>query len=210
MVSIILGIVFILLFSLGCYNIWWAINDYNNGKYSYERSFEKEKLETFIIDLDTSQQYEEWFCPDNRFVPFDDRIKVDMSKTVVFEKKPYRSVDIALTCYIDTQAAIESYNHYFESAKKTNEMFPSLPRDEYITKRINPNYEYSYKASTIFNENFWSWYFFSEYVPVPEVRIRYKNVIFRFTDYSVQRNSRINATIDLLWADYERYKEEME
>jgi len=36
--------------------------------------------------------------------------------------------------------------------------------------------------------------------------IRYKNLVFTFSENAVERESRIGEAIDQLWADYEQYK----
>ena len=40
------------------------------------------------------------------------------------------------------------------------------------------------------------------------VGIRYKNVVFEFSEHSHQRKSRIGEVIDRLMAEYEQYKSE--
>jgi len=113
-------------------------------------------------------------------------------------------VDISLTYYTDSQSAIESY----VSGLKLNETYPM--GHKYVYCKLNADYEYFYSDTyTRANENYLFLYRTPSGEYVSEVKIRYKNVIFRFGEYSHLRESRIGEAIDMLWADYERYKEGM-
>jgi len=78
-ISILFGIaVFI-----GCCIIGAAIYISYYG-YSHNLSVDRKKLESFYVDLDTAQQYEEWFCPDERIMPIDDYFELYLIKTIKY------------------------------------------------------------------------------------------------------------------------------
>ena len=118
-------------FLLVCCLVVLFIHIINKG-YSYELSIGRENLEAFMLDLDTQQQYEEWFCPEERIER--DECLV-LSREIKFEDEPYRWVDVTLECYPDTQAAVESYNYHFNLERKYSPEITQI-------KILNADYDY--------------------------------------------------------------------
>ena len=201
--SIISAATILLVFSLGCYLVRIAVNGMKNG-FSYELNIDKEKLETLIIDLDTPQQYEEWFCPDELFSSFAEYSI--MSKNVEL-KRPDGSIDIKLFYYSDAKAAIQSFDYHFKLEEEMKKLFPEMYHAEYKRKKLNEEYEYCFTNTRASPGPF---LFLVPDSYVSEVKIRLCNVVIEFDEFSYQRKSRIGEAIDQLWANYERYKEEME
>jgi len=169
--------------------------------YTYEISVDSKRLESFFVDFDTPQQYEDWFCPDERRVTTDYLLRstLEMRKSIVLEKT-HSEVYVRITCFVDMPYAIECYNSRLQHRRD----IPYRQR-----KNISAEYEYAigdaytYKAYN----GFW-------YEPDGEynstIAIRYKFTVFEFFEETDEpRESRLGEAIDQLWADYERYREEM-
>jgi len=197
--SIVYGASFLLACALFLFSIRVFI-----GGYPYRLQMDRETLKTLFIDLDTAQQYEEWFCPDERSVPPHKDMDLRMSKTFKFENEPYSWVDVTIRIYCDSQIAAES----MEFGRKQ-----LLGRMGKI-RRLSTDYEYCFSRTERYlvqDSHFaillcliWS---ADSYVS--NVAIRYKNAVFEFTEFSDQRESRIDEVIDKLLFDYERYLEEV-
>lgn len=190
--SILFGAALLLI----CCTIVLSIHIASKG-YTYEPNIDKAKLETFRIDLDTSQQYEEWFCTKWREEKEDYLI---LSRMFHFEDEPYRLVDITLEWYPDEQAAIESYEQYLQPQIEAYSKFL------HTTKKLDANYDYFY--SKIYSVDIEDYFFFvlpSSYSFY--ARIRYKNVIFLFDEFFYRRESRLDEMIDQLLAEYEQYRD---
>jgi len=164
-----------------------------NG-YSYELSIAKEKLETFIIDLETPQQYEEWFCPDERIVTVDGHLYLRKDCEYVYENPL-----ICLTYYTDIQAAKKMYDLSLSLKEKY------ARGEKYTAISLNADYEYYFSDTHTYTRSDHLFGLFPEGEYSSKVGIRYKNVIFEFTEISPQRESRIDEAIDQLQADYEQY-----
>jgi hypothetical protein len=192
---IIYGAAFVLV----CCLVGLMINFWFNG-YSYRLKIDKEKLRSFIIDFDTVQQYEEWFCPEKtirRDQVLSDGLNRSMTKTIILGESRRKYVYILLKYFTDAQSAKDAYNH-------------GLKSDRYkCSRKVSADYEYSYINPTCGAE-----YDNIVFALIPdgsyvtEIIIRYKNVIFEFTEFSDQHRSRIDKAIDLLLADYEQYKKD--
>ena len=166
--------------------------------YTYEPNIDIAKLETFRIDLDTAEQYEEWFCPNER-TETDEYIL--MSRMISFEDEPYRHADVSLFWYPDEQAAIERFEHYFHLE---NEAYAVKM---HTSKKLDANYDYYF--SKIYSVDIEDYFFLvlpSSYSF--DAGIRYKNVIFTFWESYYRRESRLDEMIDRLLAAYEQYKNE--
>lgn len=202
-----LSVIFCALFILMCCVFWLILHASGNG-YSYDLSIDREKLKSFIVDLDTPEQYEEWFRPEKRFEFIDEEIIADMSKVIDF-KDPYGSVHAALTCYANSQVAKEMYDSYFEREEKRKDMYPTVRRDEYTKKMLGADHEYYFTKTYASAKEDYLFLLLPDGDYMSTVGIRYKNVVFKFMEHSYQRKTRIDEVMDQLLADYERYKEEM-
>jgi len=166
--------------------------------YTYEISVDSKRLESFFVDFDTPQQYEDWFCPDERRVTTDYLLRstLKMRKTIVLEKT-HSEVYVRITCYVDTPYAGECYNSVLAHSRD----IPYRQR-----KDIGAEYEYAIGDAYTYKKynGFW-------YEPDGEynstVAIRYKFTVFEFFENTDEpRENRLGEAIDQLWADYEQYK----
>ena len=164
-----------------------------NG-YSYKLSIAEEKLEAFIIDLDTPQQYEEWFCPDKRIVTVDGHLY--LTKGFAYS---YDEPLICLTYYTDVLAAKKMYDLSLSLNEKNSR------GKKYTAISRNADYEYYFSDIHTYTRSDHLFGLFPEGEYSSEVGIRYKNVVFSFSETSRQRESRIGEAIDQLLADYEQY-----
>ncbi|MCL2495247.1 MAG: hypothetical protein FWE98_06280 [Oscillospiraceae bacterium] len=193
--SIIIGAAFL----LGCCLILLAINIWVNG-YQYRLIVNREKLEALVIDLDTTQPYEEWFCPDEQIMTVKGNLY--MQKIVAFAE-PYGYVIITLECFSDAQAAKMSYNNKLGIQKKNH-------LGQWITtKSQSSEYEYYFTKTCRDVSRDILFGLLPEGRYGSKVTIRYKNFVCAFVEHSDQRRSRIDEVIDMLLADYEAYKEAM-
>jgi len=159
-------------------------------------TIDKDKLETLAIDLDTQEQYEEWFCPKeltetNEGYPY-------MTKAVKLGHPPVY-VSVGLTFYPDIHAAMQAYERLAEDS-----MWWGY---KYTTIELDKDYEYYFtKTRTdLTTDHLFALISTGEYET--GAAIRYKNLIFEFSEYSHQRKSRIGEVIDQLLAAYEQYRE---
>jgi len=200
----IYSIIFGAAFLLACALFLFSIRVFIAG-YPYRLQMDRESLKTLFIDLDTAQQYEEWFCPDERFVSsHEDEDYFYMRKTFKFEDEPYRYVNVKITIFCDSQTAAESIK------LERKQLLGRMGK----IRRVSTDYEYCFsrtRRDLVQDSHFaillcliWP---ADDYVS--NVAIRYKNAVFEFTEFSDQRESRIDEVIDQLLADYERYLEEM-
>jgi hypothetical protein len=169
---------------------------YISGKgYSYELDIDQKKLEAFYVDLDTPEQYEEWFCPEYQYVSVEGTL--NMRKEIKFEGGPYCHVNIGLEYRTDEQAAIEGYGIHLP-------YMGVIGQGVATTKKMSAEYEYAFTDTHSGTDHELFGFLPDGYDSA--VMIRYKNLIFTFSENSSERESRLGETIDLLWADYEQYK----
>jgi len=189
------SLIFAAAFLLACCLLGAILHVMING-YSYELRIDKSKLETFYIDLETVQQYEDWFCPEEQYAPVVGERELRMSKKLWLTEEPNRWINVTLDCYTNAHAAERG----FAAIAKSPGMFRS-----HTTKKLNEDYEYCYTSTDREVGDI-----ILLFRPDPEYRskvaIRYKSVVFEFTEYSSQRKSRIDEAIDQLLTDYEQYK----
>jgi len=189
--SILCGTAFLLV----CGLIALLVHNANDG-YTYEPNVDIAKLEAFRIDLDSLEQYEEWFRPDERKEMEEYTL---MSRMISLEDEPYRLFDVRLEWHPDEQAAIESYERYLQPQIEV------YSKTLHTTKRLDANYDYYF--SKIYSVDIEDYFFlvlpssYSFYAT-----IRYKNVIFTFWEDFYRRESRVDEVIDQLLAEYEQYK----
>jgi len=198
--SIIYGAAFLLACALFLFSIRVFI-----GGYPYRLHMDRETLKTLFIDLDTAQQYEEWFCPDEGFVPPHEDTDLYMSKAFKFDNEPYRWVNVTITIYCDSQTAHES----MEFGRKQ-----LLGRMGKI-RRLSMDYEYCFsRTERSLTQDTYAAILLCLLMPsdsyVSNVAIRYKNAVFKFTEFSNQRESKIDEVIDQLVSDYEQYVKDMD
>jgi hypothetical protein len=188
-------------FLLACCFVWPAVNFYKNG-YPYRFSLDRAKLEAFCVNLVTPQQYEDWLCPDFLHDSFASN-ELDMTKMIWLEDKLQRSMHISVNVqvYSDAENAKWSYDNSYKAAESF------WPKRGYTSVELNSEYDYYFtKTYREFANDGWFWFLPHTKWYKSRVRVRYKNVIFCFEEYSNQRESRIGEVIDQLWADYEQYK----
>lgn len=175
---------------------YFFVRNYPFDYYVSEISVNSEHLESFRIDFDTSQQYEEWFCSDPRELWQDE---LEMSKAIKLEN-PHEKIRVEFFFCEDELRAKELYDVTLEHTR-----LPYRP-----TIKISEDYEYAIGDAYDYKK-------YNGFRFVPElgyytanVAIRYKNVMFIFWKFpKEERESRLGEAIDLLWADYEQYMKEM-
>jgi len=162
--------------------------------FRHRLTIDKGKLEAFVIDLDTQEQYEEWLCPEERTETKEEY--PHMTKEIKLGNPPVY-VSVGLTLYPDTQTAMQAYERIIE-----------YPWRYYQRKTIELNEDYEYyftKTRTdLTSDHLFALLSNGDYETA--AGIRYKNIIFEFSEYSHQRKSRIGEAIDQLLAEYEQYK----
>jgi len=167
------------------------------GGARHRLTIDKGKLETLAIDLDTPEQYEEWFCPDERTET--DEGYPYMTKAIKFGNPPVH-VRVELTFYPDAETAMQAYERLVEKTMRW--------RYKCTTIELNENYNYYYTKtySDLTTDHIFALLSTGEYET--EAGIRYKNIVINFSEYSHQRKSSIGEVIDRLLAEYEEYKSE--
>ena len=164
--------------------------------YTYKTNIDTENLEAFHIDLDTAEQYEEWFCPETRFETED---YLYMQKGIELAY-PYGYVYITLECFADTQEAIDMHALHLKSPWR--ERKPT-------TKTVNADYEYYFTTTHTYTRSDHLFGLFPEGEYTSEVGVRHRNVVFKITETSRQRERRLDDVIDRLLAEYEEYKKDL-
>jgi len=200
--SILFGVAFL----LGCALFGFAVHIWSNG-YSYNLQLDKKKLEALLIDLETAQQFEEWFCPDERIASPSSDEQLYMTKTISFEE-PNGYIRIKLVFFRDRQAAINEYDHSLIVESKYRN------RRNYTIKMAEADIEYCCtRTSRELSRDSFGAIFLFWLLPYnsynSNAKVRYENIIFDFVEYSTQRKSRIAEVIDQLLLDYEQYMENM-
>jgi len=195
---ILLGAALLVVSCLICLLAFIFVRDFSSNYYTYKITVDSEHLESFFIDFDTPQQYEEWLCPDERYGGTD---TFSMDKTIVLDN-PYNEVRFSLTYFEKVQSSISYYNSIMKFYASDKIFKPPI--------KIGEDYEYSFSNAHCRKEYNGLW---SERVEdyYASVMIRYKNCYIRFTEETKEpRESRLGEAIDQLWADYEQYKSNME
>jgi len=165
------------------------------GGARHRLTIDKGKLETLAIDLDTQQQCEEWFYPDERTET--DEGYPYMTKAIKLEDPPVY-VRVCLTFYPDAQTAMQEYERIVEYIMRWGY--------EYTTIELNENCDYFYTKTRTYLTTDHIFALRSDGRYETEAGIRYKNIIIEFEESSGQRKSSIGEVIDQLLAEYEEYK----
>ena len=163
----------------------------------------KNTLKNFAVELETPEQYAQWFRPENDYEYFDaykyyDDDALTMSKSYSYGE-PWKYVHVSVQ-YFETE----------EQARKDFEREAGWFRYERSkVKQISPEHEYICSRTT-----------FGINPPCTvimaglpdgslssEVMVRHKNVIYTFSEQTSWRRSRIDKAVEELWADYLEYVE---
>jgi len=195
-ISIKFGVPLLIVSCMIAFVTYDTVSYFQCSYFTYEISVNSKHLESFFIDFDTPEQYEEWFCPDKQSEWPD---TLEMSKTTG-TVSPYDRVELRY-CK-DIPYAKSWYDRIVEhGGDRTLPYRPAI--------KISEDYEYAIGDAYAYKEHNGFW-FERDGEYNTDVAIRYKNVIFIFSEFPEdKRESRIGEAIDQLWADYERYREEM-
>jgi len=162
-------------------------------------------LKTFAVELETPEQYEQWFQPEMDFEYYDTNrsswaLETHAMGKYLLRKKP----DAYNNVFVNFK--------YFETEEQAKATFDEESRSYRFvsgkTKQINPEHEYICSKTTFVIAAPCAVFF--AFLPEgrfsSDVMIRHKNAIYTFGEYSGTRRSQIDKVIEELWADYLEYK----
>ena len=165
----------------------------------------EETLKGFAVELETPEQYAQWFQPEYNYA-YHDLYKM-YGSALAMSKYLYQEPD-APGYYVYTRF------EYFETEEQAREEFDrascSFRFGGGKITRISPDHEYICSRTK-----------FGIAAPCTvimaglpdgslssEVMVRHRNVIYTFSEQTGWRRSRIDEAIGELWADYQKYLEE--
>jgi len=153
-------------------------------------------IKNFNIEFKTFEQCQEWFNPETKdeatLYPY-----YYMRKNFSFvDKSKCADISVELEYYENEKEAIEGYNRYWTKNEYPGGHSLYLYGEYKPSKKISANCEYSFTDTEISQyDDFVFWFLprrdYSNYVI-----IRYKNLVFNFSEHSNQNESQINRVIE--------------